>query len=152
MGESLSNIVHTVSSKNTQSTCSLTTYSYGNVADNSAPNSDVFTFSESAGVVTVTVNENILTVLQGTYRIHVRESDYVDAAVFVDSVIEVNLIEILDCTPQTFTLPVGLLPEYFYLKDVSGGAGTPVSITFTDAQYGDCEFTSAITYACDSCG
>ena len=71
----MSNIVHSVSKKNTQTTCSLTTFTYGNVADNSAPNADVFTFSESAGVVTVTINENILANLQGTYTIYVRESD-----------------------------------------------------------------------------
>jgi len=60
VGESLSNVVTSVSKKNTQTTCSLTSFSFGNVADNLAPNPDVFTFSETAGVVTVTIKENIL--------------------------------------------------------------------------------------------
>lgn len=101
--------------------------------------------------MTVAINENLLVALQGTYSIFVRETDISDAANYVDSVIELNVVEILDCIPVTFVPPT-VDEGYTYFIDEDAGTSNPLTITFPGAVYGDCEFTSTASYACDSCG
>ena len=144
-------VSHQVSSKNANSQCSWTVFTYKNSNDNSAPSTVIFDITEAAGSVTVSVKGNIDRSNEGTYQIYIRETESGNNAVYVDSVIVVNLVELVDCYSSYPSIDYTLASDWKYIVDHANG-NSAVKIEFTGANNRNCAFTTSLVYACDTCG
>lgn len=75
-----------------------------------------------------------------------REEDSADPSKFVESKLEVTVVEIFDCTEASFT-ETSITSDYKYLI----GDGQALEIKVTGITNGNCKFDSEFTFQCDSC-